>query len=773
MAPDRHNENQIFTNPLTGKVINKRITGLVGQALPLASQLKMSVMGSPLVDYAGQRLGDLRYRSGRFVSRLISRAGAALSHAGQLSGAMPGYLTAGGQRAKNSPMWQPILDLTWFQRRQRSKQNQIYRKATDISPELPLSDSESPEDAPHRSGFLQTQPGTAEDVYHRYPEGGYEISPATVAEGLFPYTTDDSFLPDDEASLTPPVTPSTRPQTDRPGSGQDPSSLLPGILPVKTPELSRGSRIQKYDSGEISGAEDRSAGLSQHRQQKPLYQRLDQSRLSGAQQIIPDHVSVSRPAGNIDLKVTGNQTAQPASGPYAAKIQTRGEPYLPVDSQVTTTGVADVVTGEDKAAAGSYRNISPVLPGEESSLPVPQASEGITARLRKVIDRVRQSVAPKRDESPVEKPYTQPLPGEEPAPGVTARPASQSTAEVRETGQPKPLQLSLHRVSGQEAGTAPDPVDSESMVSEPDTGAVSRSPDIYQGKGWLMRRVETYLPRLRSLSPVDLTLRRPFRPSSTTIQKSDIGGSLAADVGRHYQSLPTSRRREHLPVSPEEPRLEPLDSVYPADAERGRRLPVFGSIGQSSVDEPRMEPSSSGSPGGDEIDRVPPVFKPVYRSSIVDDIVYRPPGVLPGRYFTPVDDVPGDVSEHKELSYFTGAQDHRLPSFRHPVQRQPETQPVPGSREFEDEGSISEEDILSGVRKGTGYYGSREVPELALAPAGRQAETTPSAQSETRQTSGENMSEGATPEIDDIARDVYRILRRRLIRERERALGLS
>jgi len=65
------------------------------------------------------------------------------------------------------------------------------------------------------------------------------------------------------------------------------------------------------------------------------------------------------------------------------------------------------------------------------------------------------------------------------------------------------------------------------------------------------------------------------------------------------------------------------------------------------------------------------------------------------------------------------------------------------------------------------------VPDLALAPAGRQAETTSSTQSETRQASGESISEGATPEIDDIARDVYRILRRRLIRERERALGIS
>jgi len=78
---------------------------------------------------------------------------------------------------------------------------------------------------------------------------------------------------------------------------------------------------------------------------------------------------------------------------------------------------------------------------------------------------------------------------------------------------------------------------------------------------------------------------------------------------------------------------------------------------------------------------------------------------------------------------------------------------------------------LSAILEGTAYYGSQSTPELALAPAGL-AETVPPPPK--RQTKIEEMTKETTaPDIDTIARDVYSILKRRLTRERERALGLS
>jgi len=75
--------------------------------------------------------------------------------------------------------------------------------------------------------------------------------------------------------------------------------------------------------------------------------------------------------------------------------------------------------------------------------------------------------------------------------------------------------------------------------------------------------------------------------------------------------------------------------------------------------------------------------------------------------------------------------------------------------------------------EGRAFYGNQPAPELALASVESQAETV-SAPSPRTETQIENITGEATaPDIDNIARDVYRILKRRLARERERAWGLS
>ena len=65
------------------------------------------------------------------------------------------------------------------------------------------------------------------------------------------------------------------------------------------------------------------------------------------------------------------------------------------------------------------------------------------------------------------------------------------------------------------------------------------------------------------------------------------------------------------------------------------------------------------------------------------------------------------------------------------------------------------------------------VPELTFAPLVQSVETVAPMimreMTEIEQTETETM----TPDIDDIARQVYPILKRRLARERERALGIS
>lgn len=75
--------------------------------------------------------------------------------------------------------------------------------------------------------------------------------------------------------------------------------------------------------------------------------------------------------------------------------------------------------------------------------------------------------------------------------------------------------------------------------------------------------------------------------------------------------------------------------------------------------------------------------------------------------------------------------------------------------------------------EGTAYYGSQPAPELALAPVGRSAEAASSSAPKAGANLEAEAGEASGPDIDAIARDVYTILKRRLARERERALGLS
>ena len=85
----------------------------------------------------------------------------------------------------------------------------------------------------------------------------------------------------------------------------------------------------------------------------------------------------------------------------------------------------------------------------------------------------------------------------------------------------------------------------------------------------------------------------------------------------------------------------------------------------------------------------------------------------------------------------------------------------------------SANESLPHVLQRTAYYGSQPVPELALASVERQSEELQSPPTR-QEPQTENISgETTAPDIDNIAHDVYRILRRRLTRERERALGLS
>jgi hypothetical protein len=117
-----------------------------------------------------------------------------------------------------------------------------------------------------------------------------------------------------------------------------------------------------------------------------------------------------------------------------------------------------------------------------------------------------------------------------------------------------------------------------------------------------------------------------------------------------------------------------------------------------------------------------------------------------------------------------------LPPARIEEARQPVSQPPvsPGAESRAEFTATYHAGLLS-MFETQGVHESPPAPELALAPisSGRRAESTstPSSQAETG--AEEHAPETLAPDLEAIANDVYRILKLRLARERERAFGMS
>ncbi len=146
MTEDRPTENRIEDTPAEGDVNSPGLLpALSRQTLPPVSRLGLDARKSSLGDYVGQKIGVLRERSGRFVEGLMGHLDNTLSRVSRLSAMLPDRQTAGQERALAPPMWQRMLDLTWFQRRRKQKNNRIYRSVTDTESEF--STGESREDS--------------------------------------------------------------------------------------------------------------------------------------------------------------------------------------------------------------------------------------------------------------------------------------------------------------------------------------------------------------------------------------------------------------------------------------------------------------------------------------------------------------------------------------------------------------------------------------------------------------------------------------------------
>ena len=169
----------------------------------------------------------------------------------------------------------------------------------------------------------------------------------------------------------------------------------------------------------------------------------------------------------------------------------------------------------------------------------------------------------------------------------------------------------------------------------------------------------------------------------------------------------------------------------------------------------------------------PSVVDSAYQPSSIAESIYQTPALPARRYFKSAGNTP--PPEESENFGFLWNQDYEPSLLPDKETRQSVLEQLITSVATPGTGSNAthQEESLTAIFEGTAYYGSQVAPELALAPVGRSTEAVspPPPKPEVKEI--EDTNELAAPDIDAIARDVYCILKRRLAREKERALGLS
>ncbi len=318
--------------------------------------------------------------------------------------------------------------------------------------------------------------------------------------------------------------------------------------------------------------------------------------------------------------------------------------------------------------------------------------------------------------------------------------------------------------------------DSE-YANTPPTLAKSRQPDTLEHRSQLNASLGRSVPTipgdtLKRLSPsiISRTVRHfnemisnTLLPEVLTYSESPavlperVSHQWAPQVGQTRRQKPADEQASAISQAEGMTDIsQKSDTLYPISLEHG-------SIGRSSmkvrVNKPLLyrEPLSFVSPPVPE----PPV------PEIADHAMTLPyQQLFRARAYAPLSDRGESYRFLKNQEYVTSS-----PGYKYTGQPRLNLSAVPSIQPEADLSQPGAQELFTNIYNTTPAYSrNQNAPELALAPV-RRAMETPS-QPTLQEKQGEGGSEKVVePDIDMIAQNVYRVLRRRLVRERERALG--
>ena len=654
---DRSRDDGEETRALAGKKLSPWLLKLMGdRALPLPSRLRMQVTMPPLASYIWQQVGHLVGQGNRLTRWVTDHVGLTSLQMARLPTLKP---------VAPSPVWQRLLDLTWFRRHQKGRR--------ELSQTLNVTDEEwqliNVANEPHPNEFPETLRLTDEKrplstADRLYPMVIENLLLPPVARGEPPDTTYDFFHPTYVSSAPLPA----KLVTNEPKTRGTRESITPYISQSKIPSLYQADKIQGPDHPQVKAWANW--------QPQPTYQ----SRWSAGvltpltQKSVLHRMPITRSHHITSQNIPWAQVIPVRHRPYLTTAEERVEPSRQAVQQPTlpylgnTANIAEVTTMDDEVIQNLENYNWPVSLETETNLPYSLPDQNKPTMSRTVLKRFGPPTMLKTTSSFRELPFNLPTLYKEPVLGLLpTKITPQQTPETSQAGWSMPLASPLPQIVGPRAEATFFLEGSASMMHRPIAVPVS-------------------LP-----DNVSLSQEQPTSPT----EPPSIHRKHPPAVSLRRQSQPITESIDRTPVTPWQQYFKSVGSAPSPD--RSESYSFLRNKGN--------EPSYSQ-----------------YKDS-------RQPAL------------------ELLLTSIAGPK----ASFNTTSRREP----------------------LPATFEGAAHYGSQPTPELALAPVGRTAETastpSPRTEMETKSTTGE----ASAPDIDTIARDVYSLLKRRLARERERALGLS
>lgn len=649
---DRSRDNSESTRALAGKELSPWLLKLMGsRALPLASRPRVHMTMPPLASRIWQQVGHFIEKGNRLVGWVTDYTSLASSQMVRLPTLKPTPL---------SPVWQRLLDLTWFRRRKGQSELSQTLVATDEGELANAVGEPYPNESPEMLRLTDEEQlfSPADEPYPMVIKS--LLSPPTARMEL-PDTTDDSFQP----TYAAPVHPQVKPVTGEPETKDTNKPIAPHIKPIEIPGLHQADKIQRPDRQQVE--------VQANWQPQCTYQNRWRARVLApiAQQSVLYRTPITRSYPITRQSIPWAQAIPAWYRPYLTASREEAELSRQAAQQPTPTHLDNIakVTDIDGETPQSPDNYAwPVDSKIETNLPYSLPDQNKPTLFRTVPERFEQPTILKTTSSFRKPLFNLPTLSKEPILGLlTTKVISQQAPERHQTGWSVPLVNLLPQIVSQRAESKYLPEGSVSMTHSPIT-----IPVVIPGNVGLSQEPST--------SPTGTPLTHRERPSVVSFRR---------------QPQPITESNDRTLAIPWQQYLKSVDNTPPPD-----RSENYDFLWKETENN---EPSS-------------PQHK--------------------------------DANQQLELMLTSIVGPKIGPKI------------------------INIERSLSTTFGGTAYYESSPVPELALAPVGSsEAVSSPTAKTETQveNTTGE----AATPDIDNIARDVYHILKRRIARERERALGLS